>query len=76
MRVNRKMVDFQLELINDFYNKKNEVVQVTRCYGYYNIVITQKDTGGERHIKGGLSLKDVYNSLYIVNEIIYQKERK
>jgi len=76
MRVNRNMVDFQLELINDFYNKKNEVIQVIKSCGYYNIVVTQKDTGGERHIRGGLSLKEAYTCLYVANEIIYQKKRK
>lgn len=71
MRTTRKMIDYQLELINEKYKGSNKEIIVTSCYGYYQINELDKKTTGQRTIMSGLTLKEVYNCLYCFNEISY-----
>lgn len=75
MRTNQKMIDFQLELINDKLKGTNKKVRVYSAYGHKNIAITNTINGGEKDLRCGLTLGQVYDILYMFNELNYQIER-
>ena len=75
MRTNQKMVNFQLELVNEKLKGTNKKVRVYSCYGHRNIAISDTINGGERDLRCGLTLGQVYDILYMFNELNYQIEK-
>lgn len=75
MKTNQKMIDFQLDLINDKLKGTNKKVRVYSAYGHRNIAIQDTINGGERDLRCGLTLGQVYDILYMFNELSYQIER-
>lgn len=75
MRTNQKMVNFQLELVNDRLKGTTKKVRVYSCYGHKNIAIYDTISGGERDLRCGLTLGQVYDILYMFNELNYQIDK-
>lgn len=75
MRTNQKMIDFQLDLINEKLKGTNKKVRVYSAYGHKNIAIQDTINGGEKDLRCGLTLGQVYDILYMFNELNYQIEK-
>ena len=75
MRTTQKMVDFQLNLINEKLKGTNKKIRVYSAYGHKNISISNIETTGEKDLRCGLTLGQLYDILYMFNELNYQIEK-
>ena len=75
MRTSQKMVDFQLNLVNEKLKDTNKKVRVYSAYGHKNISISNLETTGEKDLRCGLTLGQVYDILYMFNELCYEIEK-